>query len=542
MIDKKCLKVIYICCIPSYNYIVIQILVIGGRFVIAEEKDKTKFILFGLLLGILMSAMDNTIVTTAMGTIVSELGGMDQFVWVTSAYMVAVMAGTPIFGKLSDMYGRKRFFIFGIVMFILGSVLCGVATSIVQLSIFRAIQGIGGGALMPIAFTIIYDIFPIEKRGKMTGLMGAVFGTSSIFGPLLGAFITDHWGWNWVFYINVPIGIIALGLIIVFYHESLTHEKQRIDWGGAFTLVGAVICLMFALELGGQKYAWNSGVIIGLFVGFAVLFVSFLLVEVRAKEPVISFSMFKIPLYATSSLLALFYGSVFIIATVYIPIYVQGVYGGSATNSGIILMPMMLGSVFGSMLGGILSSKMSYRSIMMISAVFFLGGIFALSTLTSDSSRMLLTLYSILTGFGVGFSFSVLGMAAVHHFDARQRGAATSTNSFLRSLGMTLGITIFGIVQRNLLASNMADAFAGMGQSGHSFGDTRDMLSPEKRAQIPAPILEKITGALSSSITHTFMWALIPTALAVVVVIMMPKDRIKPKVAPKSAEVTKQHG
>lgn len=506
---------------------------------IAERKDKTKFILFGLLLGILMSAMDNTIVTTAMGTIVSELGGMDQFVWVTSAYMVAVMAGTPIFGKLSDMYGRKRFFIFGIVTFILGSVLCGIATSIVQLSIFRAIQGIGGGALMPIAFTIIYDIFPIEKRGKMTGLMGAVFGTSSIFGPLLGAFITDHLGWNWVFYINVPIGIIALGLIIVFYHESLTHEKQRIDWGGAFTLVGAVICLMFALELGGEKYAWNSAVIISLFVGFAVLFVAFLLVEVRAKEPVISFSMFKIPLYATSSLLALFYGSVFIIATVYIPIYVQGVYGGTATNSGIILMPMMLGSVFGSMMGGILTSRMSYRSVMMISVVFFLGGIFALSTLTGDSSRTLLTLYSILTGFGVGFSFSVLGMAAVHHFDARQRGAATSTNSFLRSLGMTLGITIFGIVQRNLLANNMAEAFAGMGQSGQSFGDTRDMLSPEKRALIPAPILEKITGALSSSIAHTFLWALIPTALSVVVVILMPKDRIKPK-AVKAAEVSEQ--
>ena len=203
--------------------------------------------------------------------------------------------------------------------------------------------------------------------------MGAVFGTSSIFGPLLGAFITDHLGWNWVFYINVPIGIVALGLIIAFYHESLTHEKQRIDWGGAFTLVGAVVCLMFALELGGEKYAWNSVVIISLFVGFAVLFVAFLLVEVRAKEPVISFSMFKIPLYATSSLLALFYGSVFIIATVYIPIYVQGVYGGTATNSGIILMPMMLGSVFGSMMGGILTSKMSYRSVMMISVVFFLG-------------------------------------------------------------------------------------------------------------------------------------------------------------------------
>lgn len=492
-------------------------------------KNSTRLILFGLMLGILMSAMDNTIVTTAMGTIVADLGGMEQFVWVTSAYMVTVMAGTPIFGKLSDMYGRKRFFLFGIAMFLLGSVLCGIAGSIVQLSIFRAIQGIGGGALMPIAFTIIYDIFPVEQRGKMTGLMGAVFGTSSIFGPLLGAFITDSLSWHWVFYINVPIGIVSLVLIIFYYKESLTHAKQQIDWGGAFTLVGAVVCLMFALELGGEKYAWNSSVILGLFAGFAVLFAAFLLLETKAQEPIISFDMFKNRLYATSCLLALFYGSVFIVATVYIPIFVQGVYGGSATNSGIILMPMMIGSVVGSMLGGMLASRIPYRTVMALSVVCFVGGIFALSTLTNDSSRMLLTLYSILTGFGVGFSFSVLSMASVHHFDMRQRGAATSTNSFLRSLGMTLGITIFGIVQRNLMSGAMADAFAGMGQGGGNFGDTREALSPEKRALIPPAILDKITEALSISIAHTFMWALIPTVCAVLVVLAMPKDRIERK-------------
>ncbi|MDN4068491.1 MDR family MFS transporter [Paenibacillus sp. FSL R5-0407] len=504
----------------------------------AEKKDYTKFILIGLMLGILMSAMDNTIVTTAMGTIVSELGGMEQFVWVTSAYMVAVMAGTPIFGKLSDMYGRKRFFLFGIIMFLIGSILCGMAGSIVQLSIYRAIQGIGGGALMPIAFTIIYDIFPVEKRGKMTGLMGAVFGTSSIFGPLLGAYITDSLGWNWVFYINVPIGLVSLVLIIMFYKESLTHAKQQIDWSGAFTLVGAVVCLMFALELGGEKYAWDSAVILGLFAGFALLFVVFLVAETRAKEPIISFDMFRNRLYATSSLLALFYGSVFIVATVYIPIYVQGVFGGSATNSGLILMPMMIGSVVGSMMGGMLTSKLSYKGVMSISVVFFVSGIFALSTLSGDSSRMLLTLYSILTGFGVGFSFSVLGMAAVHPFDMRKRGAATSTNSFLRSLGMTLGITIFGIVQRNLMANNMAEAFQEMGQAGQAFGDTREALSPEKRALIPPDILDKLTNAMATSIGHTFMWALIPAVLAVLVVIAMPNDRMVAKA--KASEVSKQ--
>ncbi|RRJ64373.1 DHA2 family efflux MFS transporter permease subunit [Paenibacillus oralis] len=505
----------------------------------AEKKNQTTLILVGLMLAILMSAMDNTIVTTAMGTIVADLGGMEQFVWVTSAYMVAVMAGTPIFGKLSDMYGRKRFFLFGVVTFLLGSVLCGLAGSIMQLSIYRAIQGIGGGALMPIAFTIIYDIFPVEQRGKMTGLLGAVFGTSSIFGPLLGAFITDSLGWHWVFYINVPIGIVSLLLISAYYRESLTHTKQQIDWSGAVTLVGAVVCLMFALELGGEKFAWGSAAIIALFAGFAVLFVAFLLAERKAREPIISFDMFKIRLYATSCLLALLYGSVFIVATVYIPIFVQGVFGGSATNSGIILMPMMIGSVIGSMLGGMLTSRMSYRAVMAISVVCFVCGVFALSTLTNDTSRLLLTVFSILTGFGVGFSFSVLSMASVHHFDMRQRGAATSTNSFLRSLGMTLGITIFGIVQRNLLADKMSAAFAGTGQAGATFGNAQEALSEDKRAMIPPEILDKITDALSSSIAHTFMWALIPAVCSVLVVIAMPKDRILRGAA---AKPSKQQG
>lgn len=288
------------------------------------KESNMKLVVVGLLLGILMSAMDNTIVASAMGTIVSELGGLDKIVWVTSAYMVMVMAGTPIFGKLSDMYGRKRFFIFGLIVFLAGSALCGTAASITQLSIYRAIQGIGGGALMPIAFTIVFDIYPPEKRGKLTGLFGAVFGISSVIGPLLGAYITDYLSWQWVFYINLPIGIIAFVLIAMYYKESVSHAKQRIDWGGAFTLVGSIICLMFALELGGNQYTWDSATILGLFAGFAVLLVIFIFIERSAAEPVISFAMFGKRLFATSSLIGLFYGSTFIVATVYIPIFVQG--------------------------------------------------------------------------------------------------------------------------------------------------------------------------------------------------------------------------
>ena len=493
-----------------------------------NKESNLKLVVAGLLLGILMSAMDNTIVAAAMGTIVSDLGGLDKIVWVTSAYMVMVMAGTPIFGKLSDMYGRKRFYIFGLIVFLVGSALCGTATSITQLSIYRAIQGIGGGALMPIAFTIVFDIFPPEKRGKLTGLFGAVFGISSVIGPLLGAYITEYVSWHWIFYINLPIGIVSFFLIMTSYKESISHSKQRIDWGGAFTLVAGIICLMFALELGGNQYAWDSAAILGLFAAFAVLLIAFIIIEKFAAEPVISFAMFRQRLFATSSILGLFYGSAFIVATVYIPIYVQGVYGGSATNSGLILMPMMIGTVIGSQSGGLLTTKTSFRNIMLLSAVCFVGGIYSLSTLTPDTPRMALNAFMALTGFGVGFSFSVLSLSSIQHFDMRQRGSATSTSTFMRSLGMTLGITIFGIIQRNHFASELSTAFGDSSQAA-SFGDPRSALTPEARAQIPAPVLEKITNSLSSSISHTFLWAIVPAVLTVVFVLLMPKDRLLPQ-------------
>ena len=492
-----------------------------------EKKSKLGFVVAGLLLGILMASMDNTIVVTAMPTIVGDLGGLENFVWVVSAYMVAEMAGMPIFGKLSDMYGRKRFFIMGLVLFMAGSALCGTANSITQLSIYRAIQGVGGGALVPIAFTIMFDLFPPEKRGKMGGMFGAVFGLSSIFGPLLGAYITDHITWHWIFYINLPLGILSFIFIALFYKESKAHQKQTIDWWGAITLIGAIVCLMFALELGGQKYDWNSSTIISLFVGFTVLLLIFLFVETKAKDPIISFKMFKNRLFGGSTFVGLFYGAAFMAAAVYIPIFVQGVYGGSATNSGLILLPMMLGSVVTAQVGGFLTTKMSYRNIMILSGVIMIAGILLLSTLTSDTSRWLLTFYMIIIGLGVGFSFSVLSMAAIHPFGMEQRGSATSTSNFIRSLGMTIGITIFGTIQRNSFKGNLEDAFSGMGPMPKGgFGDSRALLEGQARSHIPPQILDKITEALSSSIVHTFMWALVPAGLAFLLIFIMGRERM----------------
>ncbi|MDH6671520.1 EmrB/QacA subfamily drug resistance transporter [Paenibacillus sp. LBL] len=488
------------------------------------QQSNIKLVVAGLLLGIFMAAIDNTIVATALSTIIRDLQGFDQVVWVTSIYMVAVMAGTPIFGKLSDMYGRKRFFIFGLVVFLIGSALCGMANNMTELIIYRAIQGIGGGALMPIAFTIVFDLFPPEKRGKMTGLLGAVFGTSSIMGPLLGAFITDSVGWEWIFYVNVPIGIVSFIFIMTSYKETRSHAKQKIDWTGAATLVGAIICLMFGLELGGQTFAWDSPQILGLFGGFIALFVVFLFAETRAAEPIISFQMFRKRLFASSNIVALFYGATFIVATIYIPIFVSGVYGGTATNSGLILMPMMLGSVAGSQGGGMLTTRTSFRNIMILSVFCFIAGIFCLSTINPDTPRYLLTIFMVLTGFGVGFSFSTLSMASIHNFDARQRGAATSTNSFLRSFGMTVGITIFGIIQRNGLNSRLAEA-AGNAPAGVPL-NADVVLSPEVMGQLSPNVREQVTVSLADSISNTFMWALVPAVLALVFVLMMGNERV----------------
>ncbi|AZU63780.1 MDR family MFS transporter [Neobacillus mesonae] len=497
-----------------------------------NKDSNIKPVVAGLLLAILMSAMDNTIVATAMGTIVSDLGGLDKFVWVTSAYMVAVMAGMPIFGKLSDMYGRKRFFIFGLIVFLIGSALCGIAQTIVQLSIFRAIQGIGGGALMPIAFTIVFDIFPPEKRGKMTGLLGAVFGTSSVLGPLLGAYITDTISWHWIFYVNIPLGLVSIILISRYYHESLQHVKQKIDWLGAITLVISVVSLMFALELGGKEYAWDSTPIISLFASFLILFIVFFIAEVKAEEPILPLWLFKRRLFATSQILAFLYGGTFIILTVFIPIYVQAVYGGTAKNAGLILTPMMLGSVAGSAIGGIFSTKTSYRNLMVISIISYVIGMYLLGTMTVDTSRLLLTIFMILVGFGVGFSFSLLPTASIHNLEPQFRGTANSTNSFLRSFGMTLGVTIFGTIQNNVFTDQLKEAFKGMGGAGgqtFKMGDPREIFQASERAKIPPVILDKIIHAMSASITHTFLLALIPIALAAITIFFMGKARIEIK-------------
>ncbi|MCL6455045.1 MAG: MFS transporter [Alicyclobacillus sp.] len=494
-----------------------------------QKPTRIGVVVAGLLLGIFVSAMDNTVVSTATGNIVSHLGGVDKIVWVTAAYLMTEMSGMPIFGKLSDMYGRKRFFVFGLTTFLLGSILCGTAQNMDQLALYRAIQGIGGGALMPIAFTIIFDVVPRERAGRFSGMFGGVFGVASIFGPLIGSFITDHIGWRYVFYINVPIGIVTLLLVATSYHESKVHQRQQIDWWGVVTLVLAIVSLTFALEFGGAEYAWGSPQIVGGFVVAAILFGCFVMAEMRAAEPIVSFAMFRNRVFAVSNLVGIFSGAAYVVAVVYIPIYIQGVKGGSAINAGMELLPMMLGSSVAAPIGSILASKVPYRNILAGSGLVLAGGIALLGGLNVHTTELQVVADMAVVGIGIGPSFSVLGMAAMAEFDVRQRGAASSTNSFLRELGMTIGIVIFGVIQKDAFHSQLTGLLAGMGPGVQRLAnlDPHAMLAPGTRHQIPPFLLDKLSQAMSDSIAHAMLWDVVPAVLALVVTFWMGSRRFQ---------------
>ncbi|WP_028559553.1 MDR family MFS transporter [Paenibacillus pinihumi] len=495
-----------------------------------RTRTNTTWTVAGLLLGLFMAALDQTIVSTAMPTIVGEFGGYEQLVWVFSAYMIASVVTTPIFGKLSDMYGRKPFFLLGLGIFLLGSILCGMANGMTELILFRALQGIGGGAIMPLCFAVIFDIFPIEKRGKMNGLFGAVFGLSSVFGPLAGAFFTDYVDWRWVFYINVPFGIIAVLLIILFYKEAGEKKKQVIDWGGAVLLTATILSLMFALELGGKTYAWDSVQILGLFAAFVVLLIVFLIVEGKVANPIIPLHLFKNKVFTASQVCSFLYGAILISGATYIPIFVQGVYGGSASSAGQTLTPMMLGVVASSAIGGRFVTKFVFRNIMLVSAAILIISLFMLGTIDADTHRWIVTLYMIFVGLGIGVSFVIFNIATLHGISPQYKGAATSLVVFFRTIGSALGVTIFGVIQTTRLKDNIAAVLPDPAQA-EKFGDPQALLNPAVRQMFPAEILQRMIAGLADSIAFLFEWSVALPVVAVIFILMLGRARV-----PKGAQ------
>ncbi|NEW08543.1 MFS transporter [Paenibacillus sp. SYP-B3998] len=504
------------------------------------RKSNTTWTVVGLMLGLLLASLDQTIVSTAMPTIVSKLGGFDQFVWVFSAYLIANVTAMPIFGKLSDMYGRKLFFIIGIIVFMIGSALCGTATSMTELIIYRAVQGIGGGALMPITFAIIFDIFPPQKRGKMQGLFGAVFGLSSVLGPIIGAYFTDHVTWEWIFFINLPLGVVALLLIMFSYHESVEHSKAKIDWGGTILLTASIMSLMFALELGGKEYAWNSLQIIGLFAGFVVILGIFILVEKYAAEPIVPLDLFKNRLFTSSMGVSFAYGAVLISAGTYIPLFIQGVFEGSATSAGSVLTPMMLGVVVSSAFGGRFIGRFSYRNVMIVSVVLLIIATSLLGGISIDSKRWLITIYMILLGLGIGACFPITSMSALHKVDFRRRGTVTSLVGFFRSVGSAIGVAVFGSVQVNSLTDKIRASVQDPTMA-EKFHDARVLLQPQVRAQIPPDVLHKLLTALAESIAVVFQTTVVLAVIGLIFILFMGNAKLEVGNAPVKDSMPSGH-
>jgi EmrB/QacA subfamily drug resistance transporter len=412
-------------------------------------------VLIGLMLGMLLAALDQTVVGTAMPRVVRELGGQN-ISWVYTSYLLASTVMVPIYGKLSDIYGRRIFFILGMVIFLAGSALSGTSQDMTQLIIYRGIQGLGAGALMPIAQAIIGDIFPPAERGKWQGLFIAVFGLATIVGPLLGGYITDNWGWRWVFYVNMPVGAVALVVAAITLPAAGRRAKHSIDYLGSAALVAWSVPLLLALSLGGNQYDWSSWQIITLFAVAAVMLVAFFVIELYAKEPIISPRLFKNSIFSVSMIAMFLLSAGMFGAILYLPYFVQDVLGKSATNSGVILTPMMIGFMISSVVGGQLLSRTGhYKILALVGFAVASVGMFLLSQMDINTSDNELLRNMIVTGLGIGVMMSLFTIVVQNAFSIKQIGEVTATLTFFRSMGSTIGLAALGSVLTNAFTSNV---------------------------------------------------------------------------------------
>lgn len=415
-------------------------------------------VLVAVMGGLFLAALDQTIVGTALPKILSEFNALEKLSWVVTAYLLASTVTVPLAGKLSDIYGRRKLLMTGIVVFVIGSMLAGVAQDIDQLIAFRAIQGIGGGILFANAFSIIGDLFVPAERGKWMGIFGAVFGLSSVVGPLLGGWLTDSYSWRWTFYINVPIGIIAFGMIAKYLPTIVAKVKHSIDWLGAGLLTTGLSSLILATSLGGTSgWEWDSARIIGLFTAAAVLLFSFIMVERKAADPILPLRFFKNSIFSVASVLMFIFGIGMFGAIIYIPLFAQDVLGFSATDAGIITLPMIIGLTIASAISGrVVSSIGRYKAILVSGLGLATFGIFLLSGLSPQSDYWDMSWRMVVTGLGLGVGMPLINLAVQNSFHQRDLGTATSSMQLFRSIGSTVGLAIMGGVLNSLLTQKLA--------------------------------------------------------------------------------------
>ncbi len=474
-------------------------------------------VIIALMLGMSLAALDTTIVGTALPSIVGKLGGLNLYSWVFSAYLLTSTTTVPVYGKLADLFGRKPVFLFGTGLFLLGSFAAGASQTMVQLIIFRAIQGLGAGAVLPIVLTIIGDIFSLEERARVQGLFSAVWGLSSIIGPAAGGLIVDHFSWRWVFYINLPFGLLSAFLLIISLKENVVRQKRSIDYAGTLTLTVGIVALLFALLQGGQSWAWLSWQSVGLFVMAIVFLVLFLIQERRAPEPILPLTLFSSRIIAVSSIGAVILGVVMFGVTTYVPLFVQGVGGGTATSAGLTLGPLLLAWPIATTFSGRAVIRYGYRLVAVIGALFEVIGLGMVLFYNVGTTLPFVVVSMLVIGAGLGMTSIAFLLSVQNAVPWKLRGVATASNQFFRSIGGTVGVAVMGTILNVQMASLFTPIFAHnptlVASLPKGLSPSNVLLTPAVRRTLPPDFLGQLVAALS----HSLFWLyLLMLALAIV--------------------------
>jgi EmrB/QacA subfamily drug resistance transporter len=501
-------------------------------------------VLGGIMLAMLLSAIDQTVVGTAMPRIIAELNGLEHYAWTFTGYMLAATVSLPIYGKLSDIYGRKPFFLAGMVLFMAGSALSGLSQDMTQLIVWRGLQGLGAGAMMPIVQAIIGDIFPPIERGKWQGLMMSVFGLATILGPTAGGWITDNLGWRWVFFVNMPVGVLALVAVALTLPGGGSRRQHRVDYTGAATLIAATVPLLLGFTWAGTQYEWTSLPIVGLFVFSAAMFVTFFLVETRAVEPIINPNLFANRIFAVSALASFLVSVGMFGAIMYLPLFMQGVIGDSATSSGTVLTPMMLSFMISSIVGGqILSRTGRYKFLALAGFAVAAFGMLLLARMDAGASDALVIRNMLVTGLGMGVMMSLFTIVVQNAFPLRRLGEVTASLQFFRSIGSTVGVAVLGTIMTGGFQNAIqADLPAQIKQlvPADKLGLLQNpevLMAPQAAAQLQqslaalgprgqelfASLMAVVRASLATAITDVFAVGGVVMAVALLVTFFLPE-------------------